>query len=183
MDRVKPVEVLFARQPILDRQRNLYGYELLFRSDPTSNAFDGTEAAEATMQVLSSALMSIGTENLLLNNQRAFVNFDLALLQSGIYLSLPSESIVIEILETVEPSDELDRLCQRVKQQGYCLALDDYADGPRFEPLTQVAGIIKVDVRATSQQEQVCIPRPMVDLNFANKVAWAILPREIPQGE
>jgi hypothetical protein len=42
------VEVFVARQPIFDRQRQLYGYELLYRSKQASNQFDGTEASLAT---------------------------------------------------------------------------------------------------------------------------------------
>ena len=42
------MDVLVARQAIFDCQRKLYGYELLFRSDAVTNAFDGTEDAAAT---------------------------------------------------------------------------------------------------------------------------------------
>jgi hypothetical protein len=41
------MHVVVARQAIFDRQRKVYGYELLFRSEAESNAFDGTEAAAA----------------------------------------------------------------------------------------------------------------------------------------
>src|SRR5271163_2069920 len=78
------VDVLVARQAIFDRQRKLYGYELLFRSDQASNAFDGTEAAAATMQVLSNTLLSIGAEQLL-GDKKAFINFDHRLLQSNMH--------------------------------------------------------------------------------------------------
>jgi hypothetical protein len=54
-----------ARQAIFDRQRRIYGNELRFRSDAATNAFNGTEAAAATMQVLSDTLMSVGVEKLL----------------------------------------------------------------------------------------------------------------------
>src|SRR6201999_3634855 len=73
------MDIFIARQAIFDRQRKLYGYELLFRSELASNAFDGTEAAAATMQVLSNTLMSTGVEKLL-GGQKAFVNFDHRLL-------------------------------------------------------------------------------------------------------
>ena len=69
------MDVIVARQAIFDRQRKVYGYELLFRSDAASTVFDGTEAASATMQVLSNTLMSIGVEQLL-GGKKAFVNFD-----------------------------------------------------------------------------------------------------------
>lgn len=147
------MEVLVARQAIFDRQRNLHGYELLFRSDATRNEFDGTEAAAATMQVLSNTLLSTGAETLL-GGKKAFVNFDHRLLAENMYLTLPRESLVIEILETVAPTADLVALCRSIRQQGYTLALDDFADEPAFAPLARIANVIKVDLRVSSRDQQ-----------------------------
>ncbi len=148
------MEVVVARQAIFDRQRDLYGYELLFRSDAASNHFDGTEAAAATMQVLANTLMSIGAEALL-GGKKAFVNFDHRLLAENMHLTLPRQSLVIEILETVAPTADLVALCQSIRSQGYTLALDDFADEPAFAPLALIAHVIKVDLRLSSREEQV----------------------------
>lgn len=147
------MDVFVARQAIFNRQRKLYGYELLFRSDVTSNAFDGTEAAAATMQVLSNTLLSFGAEKLL-GGAKAFVNFDHRLLLEHMHLTLPRESIVIEVLETVVPSKDLVALCRSIQQEGYSLALDDFIDGPALAPLAHIANVIKVDMRQSSRQEQ-----------------------------
>ena len=147
------MEVLVARQAIFDRQRNLYGYELLFRSDSANNAFDGTEAAAATMQVLSNTLMSIGAEQLL-GGKKAFVNFDHRLLSENMHVTLPRESIVIELLETVVPTKDLVALCKTLREQGYSLALDDFTDEPELAPLARIANVIKVDLRLVSREKQ-----------------------------
>jgi c-di-GMP-related signal transduction protein len=147
------VEVLVARQAIFDSRRNLYGYELLFRSDAARNEFDGTEAAAATMQVLSNTMLSAGAETLL-GGKKAFVNFDHRLLAENMHLTLPRESLVIEILETVTPTADLVALCQSIRQQGYTLALDDFADEPAFAPLARIANVIKVDLRVSSRDQQ-----------------------------
>jgi len=147
------VEVVVARQAIFDNHRNLYGYELLFRSDAASNQFDGTEAAAATMQVLANTLMSTGAEALL-GGKKAFVNFDHRLLAENMHLTLPRQSLVIEILETVAPTADLVALCQSIRKQGYTLALDDFADAPAFAPLALIAHVIKVDLRLSSRKEQ-----------------------------
>jgi len=147
------VEVVVARQAIFDSQRNLYGYELLFRSDAASSQFDGTEAAAATMQVLANTLMSTGAEALL-GGKKAFVNFDHRLLAENMHLTLPRQSLVIEILETVAPTADLVALCQSIRKQGYTLALDDFADAPAFAPLALIANVIKVDLRLSSRKEQ-----------------------------
>jgi c-di-GMP-related signal transduction protein len=147
------VEAFVARQPIFDRQRQIYGYELLYRSDPTQNQFDGTEATSATKQVISSTLLSIGLENILCG-KKAFLNFNERLLSDGIYQSLPRDATVIEILESVEPTADLIALCQGIRKEGYTIALDDFVSSPQFDPLTDLAHLIKVDMRATSKPEQ-----------------------------
>lgn len=147
------MEVFVARQPIFDRKRQLYAYELLYRSDGAHNEFDGTDAAAATRQVISSALLTIGLDNMLCG-KKAFLNFDHRLLSDGVHLSLPRQAIVIEILESVQPTADVIALCQSIHQQGYSIALDDFVSQPEFEPLTRIANLIKVDLRATSKEEQ-----------------------------
>lgn len=147
------VELFVARQPILDRQSRLYGYELLYRSGDACDQFDGTEATTATKHVISNALLSIGIENML-GDKKAFVNFNQSLLSERMYLDLPPESTVIEILESEEPSPELIALCRDIVQRGYTIALDDFVATPQRELLTHLAQLIKVDVQATSKAEQ-----------------------------
>jgi EAL and modified HD-GYP domain-containing signal transduction protein len=147
------VEALLARQPIFDRQRQIYGYELLYRSALSDCGFDGTEASAATKQVIASSLLSIGLDTILCG-KKAFVNFNENLLRDGIYQSLPRDATVIEILETVEPTADLLALCRGIREEGYTIALDDFVDEAKFEPLTHLAQLIKVDMRSTSKPEQ-----------------------------
>ncbi len=113
-----------ARQAIFDRGRNVYGYELLFRSSG-SNAFDGSEASFATSQVIANTLFSIGL-NRLLGGKRAFINFGRNLLVGDWTTMLPNQSVVIEVLETVEPDSEVLEACRKLRAQGYLVALDDF---------------------------------------------------------
>ena len=147
------MEVFVARQPILDRQRNLFGYELLYRSDAAHTQFDGTEAASATQQVISSSILSLGLDHLL-GGKKAFINFDERLLRERVHLHLPSQDTVIEILETVEPTSDLIALCRGIRDEGYTIALDDFVSSPQFEPLTRLAQLIKVDIQLTGKPEQ-----------------------------
>jgi c-di-GMP-related signal transduction protein len=147
------VEVFVARQAIFDRKRQVYAYELLYRSNGAINQFDGTEAGDATQQVISGALLSIGLENIL-GGKKAFLNFDHRLLNAGMHLNLPRKVIVIEILETVIPTADLIALCRSIHHQGYSIALDDFVSQPEFEPLTHIAELIKVDLRSTAKEEQ-----------------------------
>jgi c-di-GMP-related signal transduction protein len=147
------MDVFVARQAILDRRKELYGYELLFRSDPKKNQFDGTEPAFATRQVIANTLFSAGLEGIL-GGKKGFVNFDRTMLLDDSWLILPKEIAVIEVLETVEPDKLLLDACRRLRARGYTIALDDFVHHARLDPLIKAAHIIKVDVRATSRVEQ-----------------------------
>jgi c-di-GMP-related signal transduction protein len=54
----------------------------------------------------------------------------------------------------VAPTAELLALCQSIQQQGYTLALDDFADSPDYAPFARMANVIKVDMRLSSREEQ-----------------------------
>ena len=90
----------------------------------------------------------------ILGGKIAFLNFDHRLLSAGMHLSLPRKVIVIEILETVEPTADLIALCRGIHEQGYSMALDDFVSQPEFEPLTRIADLMKIDMWATTKKEQ-----------------------------
>jgi c-di-GMP-related signal transduction protein len=147
------MDVFVARQAILDRRKELFGYELLFRSDPEKNEFDGTEPAFATSQLIANTLFSAGFEGIL-SGKRGFINFDRTMLLDGSWSILPKETVVIEVLETVEPDQAVIDACRRLRARGYTIALDDFLHHPKFDPLIETAHIIKVDLRATPRAEQ-----------------------------
>jgi c-di-GMP-related signal transduction protein len=148
------MDVFVARQPIFDRSRELYAYELLFRSDDVNNQFDAAESETATTQVIANTLLTIGLQNVACG-KKAFLNVDRSLLMDGLHAILPRDSIVLEILESVEPTAELIAVCRELSQEGYTFALDGFAGDPRFEPLTHIAKLLKVDMRTTSRPDQV----------------------------
>jgi EAL and modified HD-GYP domain-containing signal transduction protein len=147
------MDVFVARQPIFDRHRQLYAYELLYRASASQSAFDDIDRATATTQVIANTLLTIGVENLLCG-KKAFINFDRGLLLGGLHAVLPPEILVIEVLETVEPDAEVLDACRRLCEQGYAFAMDDFVSDPQREPLARLAKVIKVDLLATSRPEQ-----------------------------
>ena len=160
------MDVFVARQPIFDRQRQLYGYELLYRSEACQDAFDGTDGATATVQVIGNALLAIGLESLLCG-KKAFINFDRSLLIDGLHSVLPPELLVIEVPESVQPDAEVMAACRRLCEQGYALALDGFVPDPRRVPLARMAKLIKVDLLATSRSDQERVLRTYGPLGIA----------------
>jgi c-di-GMP phosphodiesterase len=48
-------------------------------------------------------------------------------------------------LETVEPNEELIRVCKELRAMGYVFALDDFLPRPEMKPLLEIASYVKVD--------------------------------------
>ena len=144
-------EVYVARQPIFTSSRELYAYELLYRSSPV-NAFDGEDSTVATSRVIANTYFAIGLDRLV-GKHRSFINFDRQMLVGGEAESLAGPSVVIEILETVEPDEEVLDACRRIRTRGSLLALDDFVCADGFVPLLELADIVKVDIQAADPGE------------------------------
>jgi len=54
---------------------------------------------------------------------------------------------MLEILEDVEVDDQLVEAVQRLKRQGYTIALDDFTFSDSIKPLLEMVDIVKLDVR------------------------------------
>lgn len=145
------METYVARQPIFNKSKKIFGYELLFR-DGMFNLFPDVDGDTATSRVLSSSFFLIGTEKIT-GGRRAFINFTQDLLVKKIPLMFPREKTVVEILEDVEPQEDVINACQEMADKGYCLALDDFFFRPEYMPLVSLAKIVKIDFRLTPPEE------------------------------
>ncbi len=140
------MDIYVARQPIFDQKMNTFAYELLYRRSQ-NNVYEGTDGSQATAEVINNAFLSMNFEDLT-GGTRAFINFNSELLLRGVPLLLPRDKIVVEVLETVEPTEEMVAVCRKLRQEGYLLALDDFVFHPRFEPLIALADLIKIEYQA-----------------------------------
>jgi EAL and modified HD-GYP domain-containing signal transduction protein len=136
-----------ARQPILTMDERVFGYELLFRSG-AENHFSSSDGSDATRSVIDmSSLLGLGV---LCDNTLAFINCTRDILLSEFISLLPPENVVLEVLASVTPDEEVMLALTQLKRAGVKIALDDYTvDDPR-EPLAYFADFIKVDLRQTS---------------------------------
>lgn len=151
-------DVFVARQPIFDRDKKVYAYELLFR-DRLENACSAVDSTRAASHVLQAAWLTFGLSSLIGPN-RAFINFTRDLLLAGYGETLPVESVVIELLETVDGDVDVVEACKKLKRNGYLVALDDFVYRPGLEPLIELADIVKIRFRGPDPAEQVaCVRR------------------------
>jgi c-di-GMP-related signal transduction protein len=142
-------ERFIARQPIFDQRLKVFAYELLFRAGP-ENVFQPRK--EASTSVIADSATIFDLQTLTGPGAKAFINADQSALLRGAPRLLPPQRIVVEILETVSPTPEVVQACTDLCNSGYVLALDDFADHPRWEPLIPLAKFLKVDFRASNTE-------------------------------
>jgi len=135
-----------ARQVVLSADEKVFGYELLFRNGVDEYFRNPDQDAASRSTLSTSMLMGL---DVLCDGRRAFINCTREVLLKDYVTLLPSTQTVVEILEDVPPDDLVIAACHRLKEAGYLIALDDFViDDPRIA-LTEIADIIKVDLRST----------------------------------
>lgn len=145
-DLTSKTQILMARQPIVNGNKETVAYELLYRSnDSGNNAIFDFCGSQATINVLLNSITSV-YQNQQSKRMPAFINFTYDLLVNNSLPALPTNQIVLEILEDVEVTDELVNAIKALRQKGYTIALDDFIYDDKFIPLLKLCQIVKVDV-------------------------------------
>lgn len=145
-------DAFIARQPIFDRDSRVYAYELLFRAADAPTSAGALNGDQATSQVLWNTFTVFGLDSLV-GNARAFINFTRDLLLDDNPLPLPPDRVVIEVLEDVVVDDALVAAVRRLADRGYTIALDDFSYHESWQPLVEMAHVVKLDVMALSREE------------------------------
>jgi EAL and modified HD-GYP domain-containing signal transduction protein len=141
-----------ARQPILNAGHAIVAYELLFRHAAHAESAQIESDADAGITVLAHTLCNMGTE-WLLKGKQAFINMDTHMLSSSFSTLLPKQNVVIEVLETVQATDDVLQRLKELKAEGYRFALDDFHCRPETEAFLPFADFVKLDVLALSPEE------------------------------
>ncbi|MDB5934490.1 MAG: hypothetical protein JWQ01_1834 [Massilia sp.] len=134
-----------GRQPILDRNQALFGYELLFRSAP-GGAADFSTGLAATAAVIAHA-GQLGLEKAI-GDAQGFINVDADVIMSDIFAFLPREKTVLEVAGTVEASAPLVARMAELAGHGFQFALADVgAITQNAERLLPLVDFVKFDMR------------------------------------
>jgi EAL and modified HD-GYP domain-containing signal transduction protein len=139
-----------ARQPILNLQGRVHGYELLFRTGPLGVSRGDGDMAARTM--LDNAVI-FGLERFT-NGLPAFVNCSVEALTEHLVSVLPPAETVLGIPASLVKTQKLIDACRDLKARGYRLALDDFTWNASFEPLLQLCDYIRVDFNQLGATER-----------------------------
>ncbi len=138
-------EVYLGRQPILDRNIKIIGYELLFR-DKEENYAIIKDSIEATARVIVNLLTYMDFKDII-NNKLGFINVTPEFIEGELLDLLPEEKIVLEIsgIERVNKF-VLDSIIN-VKEKGYKIALDDVKFTEIITPLLKNVDYVKLNIK------------------------------------
>lgn len=141
------MKVFVARQPVFTAEKKIFGYELLFRQG-FENSFPDIDGSAATSSVLANTFFSFELNDIL-TGKPGLINFTRDLLVKRTPMLFPREHIIIEVLEDVEPDDEVLRALRDFKQNGFRIALDDFVYDKKYNAMIELSSIIKFDLTAT----------------------------------
>jgi len=137
---------LVARQSILTRKQELYGYELLYREAGKVGAPDDGDAA--TSRTVLNTFLEIGLDKVV-GPHKAFINVTRRFITELPPIPVDKSQVVLELLEDLIVDQELVDAVKELASQGFTLAIDDYTFEAQWEPILPLVDIIKVDVMAT----------------------------------
>ena len=128
-------EVIVARQPVLDADMNLLGFELLV---------DGPA-------VFVDALSEIGLETLT-GGHAAWLPIGGGLLLEVGPLPVRSDRVVLQIPADEAAGDALVVALRQLAERGACIVLDRFTYRPELEPVLELAWGVKLDLAALGRE-------------------------------
>ena len=149
-----PESQFFARQPIFDRKRKVFGHEFLYRPG-SQNCFVGAtqeESEEATLQMVENSILY--DFEWLTGGGKAFLNITRTFLTGNLIALMPRKSTVLELPEDIEVDHEVAETCRSVRCRGYQISLSKFVPRAGIERLLPVADYIKIDFRHSDEAQR-----------------------------
>jgi len=145
-----------ARQPILDREKDVFAYELLFR-DGKGGTYPDLDTEKA--RYIANRFHTLGLDDIS-GEKTSFINFSTDTLISRFPTTLNPETVVVELAENPFTQSGLVEACKHIKQLGFKLAIDDPMMLSGKHEIFPLIDIVKVDV-SKGRYEQISknIPR------------------------
>ena len=141
------MEVFSTRQPIFDRDKKVYGYELLFRRgfEDYYNCLGAQHDSQDLM-----AFVNFGE---LADGKKGLATFTRNLLLRDLPTVLPKEMVLVGIPVDIGVDQDVIGACERLAAAKYELVLDDLPADGLDSPLVGLASIVRVDFSITQPEQ------------------------------
>ncbi len=150
------LEIMVSRQPIFNKKKEVFAYELLFRSDLPGSI---KSIKERRAPGDDSSLMAI--DSLLVNGlkrlstgKRVVIHFNHKTLLSEFPLMFPSDLLGIEIREDTDPANKVTEVVKKMKKAGYLVLVTDRVYNEGKINLVKLADIVGVNFRSQGIQKR-----------------------------
>ncbi|MCH5348642.1 MAG: HDOD domain-containing protein [Oscillospiraceae bacterium] len=129
-----------VRQAIVNENEKTFGYEILY----TDNSFGGAADDAAAANTIENFLSSMDTGKFL-GGKTAFLTFTANLLEKSIPKMFATNTLVIQIEDSLITNPYAQNLITKYKQDGYKIAIKDFEFNPRFFGVLDIVDYIKVN--------------------------------------
>lgn len=138
------MEILVARQPVFDRNEQLFGYDLILRRPVGSGQLN----ERLPEQLVADTFLGIGI-NQVAAGRRAFVTVDRDMLLGGAVRLLPADRVVLQLEGDIDSDADLMQACDQLMWAGYCFAVSSEHPETLPDELLRLAEIVKVNIAKT----------------------------------
>lgn len=141
-----------SRQPIFDRNLNVVAYELLYHSENGNEVAKFLNGDQEACNVLINNFTSIYDSGTL-KSLPAFLNVTESFIKTESLPSLSRHNLVIEIQIDQEITPKLLNSLKGYVEAGYRLVIDDFTYSEKYNPLLELAHVVRVDIIKHSQSD------------------------------
>lgn len=141
------MDIYLGRQRVIGLDTKVFAYELFYR-EGSNNSFPYVCSNKATERLILNNGLDGGVYHVT-DGSKAMVNFCEKSLLKGLVKELRPEEVVVEILETVNPTDEIYNICCELLSMGYEIALDDFVYSEKWDRFLSIVSMVKFDVIET----------------------------------
>ncbi len=149
-----------ARQPVFNTKLKLFGYELSFRDGFNYMSHQEPTGDQAASRVIAESFLLVGPE-IISGGKRIFIRFTEKLLVNQIATLFPKDLLAIELNSDIRLSTKLIATCEKMKQAGYLIVLDNYVLQSDLAPLMNYVDLVKVDFIVTGEDVKKSIVEKM----------------------
>lgn len=142
--------VSIARQPIFDRKRRLWGYEIFCVGIVESTGPDSLEESVA-VNVASSAY--IGFQQIMDRGKKVIVNFNEKSILENFPYAFPQNLAAVMVTEDMVSRPNVLNVLSRLKSDGYLIVVRGFTGNSACDPLYRMADIVGTDISGRQKDE------------------------------
>ncbi len=160
----KPVQhaISIGRQPVVNRDGEVFGFELVYRGGPGAEPADCHDAEIATARLIAAAFMDFGIE-WLVGSGLAFIDVSPPFLTGALPLPMPPEQVALQLREETPIGRPLLEGLRRLRRRGFTIVIDDFHYRANSAPLLTVADYVKLNIHTI---DEAALREPMRHLDF-----------------